>query len=137
MFLSDFWALILPAPKLLNISDGLSVSKYSFLGDLYFMLAKISVLNCIECVLAVYIKTNKKKYIYIYCIYTHWPLYNVHLARDGILHTLVVMSGYLNYCCRSIISNQSAHSLLTSDINNFQPHNCRSLDIFSFLDPSL
>ncbi len=79
------------AGKLLNISDGLRVSKY----------------------------------------------YKVHLARDGILHTLVLMSGYLNYCCRSIISNQSAHSLLTSDINNFQPHNCRSLDIFYFLDPSL
>ncbi len=37
--------------------------------------------------------------------------------RDGILHTLVVTSGYLSYCCLSIISNQSAHSLLTSDIN--------------------
>ncbi len=37
--------------------------------------------------------------------------------RDGILHTLVVMKGYLSYCCLSIISNQSAHSPLTSDIN--------------------
>ncbi len=37
--------------------------------------------------------------------------------RDGILHTLVVMSGYFSYCCLSIISNQSAHSPLTSDIN--------------------
>ncbi len=37
--------------------------------------------------------------------------------RDGILHTLVVMSGYLSYCCLSIISNQSAHSPLTSEIN--------------------
>ncbi len=37
--------------------------------------------------------------------------------RDGILHTLVVTSGYLSYCCLSIISNQSVHSLLTSDIN--------------------
>ncbi len=37
--------------------------------------------------------------------------------RDGILHTLVVTSGYLSYCCLSIISNQSAHSPLTSDIN--------------------
>ncbi len=37
--------------------------------------------------------------------------------RDGILHTLAVMSGYLSYCCLSIISNQSAHSPLTSDIN--------------------
>ncbi len=37
--------------------------------------------------------------------------------RDGILHILVVTSGYLSYCCLSIISNQSAHSPLTSNIN--------------------
>ncbi len=37
--------------------------------------------------------------------------------RDGILQTLVAMSGYLSYCCLSIISKQSAHSPLTSDIN--------------------
>ncbi len=37
--------------------------------------------------------------------------------RDDILHTLVVTSGYLSYCCLSIISNQSVHSHLTSDIN--------------------
>ncbi len=37
--------------------------------------------------------------------------------RDGILHSLVVTSGYLSYCCLSIFSNQSAHSPLTSDIN--------------------
>ncbi len=37
--------------------------------------------------------------------------------RDGILHTLVISGGYLSYCCLSIISNQSAHSPLTSDIN--------------------
>ncbi len=37
--------------------------------------------------------------------------------RDGILHTLVVTSDYLNYCFLSIISNKSAHSPLTSDIN--------------------
>ncbi len=29
--------------------------------------------------------------------------------RDDILHNLVVTSGYLSYCCLSIISNQSAH----------------------------
>ncbi len=34
--------------------------------------------------------------------------------RDGILHTLVVTSGCLCYCCLSIISKQSAHSPLTS-----------------------
>ncbi len=37
--------------------------------------------------------------------------------RDGILQTLVVTSDYLSYCCLSIISNQSVHSPLTSDIN--------------------
>ncbi len=37
--------------------------------------------------------------------------------RDGILHILVVTSDYLSYCCLSLISNQSAHSPLTSDIN--------------------
>ncbi len=42
-------------------------------------------------------------------------------CRDGILHTLVVTSGYLSYCCLSIISNQSAHSPLTSDINKAFP----------------
>ncbi len=36
--------------------------------------------------------------------------------RDGILQILVVTSGYLSYCCLSIISNQSVHSPLTSDI---------------------
>ena len=41
--------------------------------------------------------------------------------RDGILHTLVVTSGYLSYCCLSIISNHSAHSPLTSDINKAFP----------------
>ncbi len=56
--------------------------------------------------------------------------------RDSILHTLVVTSGYLSYCCLSIISNQSAHSPLTS-IKHFLPHNCHSLDIFSFSDHSL
>ncbi len=57
-----------------------------------------------------------------------------HLVRP-VTHTLVVMSGYFNYCCLSIISNQSPHSPLTSDISKFfYPHNCRSLDIFSFSD---
>ncbi len=43
--------------------------------------------------------------------------FNVLCVRDGILHILIVTSGYLSYCCLSIISNQSAHSPLTSDIN--------------------
>jgi len=33
--------------------------------------------------------------------------------RDGLLHTLVVPSGYLSYCCLSIIFNQSVHLPLT------------------------
>ncbi len=56
--------------------------------------------------------------------------------RDSILQILVVTSGYLSYCCLSIISNQSAHSPLTST-RLFHPHNCRSLDIFSFSVHSL
>ncbi len=40
--------------------------------------------------------------------------------RDGILHTLVVTSGYLSDCCLFIISNQSAHSPLTST-RHFRP----------------
>ncbi len=57
------------------------------------------------------------------------------LFRDGILHTLVVTSGYFSYCCLSIISNQSAHSPLAS--RHFRPHNCCSWDILSFSDYSL
>ncbi len=41
--------------------------------------------------------------------------------RKGILHTLVVTMGYLSYFCLSVISNQSAHSPLTSDINKAFP----------------
>ncbi len=36
------------------------------------------------------------------------------VVRDGILHTLVITSGYLRYNCISIISNLSAHPPLTS-----------------------
>ncbi len=45
---------------------------------------------------------------------------HVVVFRDGILHTLVVTSGYLSYCC---LSSQSAHSALTST-RHFCPHNC-------------
>src|SRR4029434_274172 len=42
--------------------------------------------------------------------------------RDALLHTLVVTSGYLSYCCLSIILNQSGYSPLTSGINKaFSP----------------
>ncbi len=37
--------------------------------------------------------------------------------REDILHTLVVTSWYLSYCCLSIISNHSAYPPLTFDIN--------------------
>ncbi len=58
--------------------------------------------------------------------------------RDGILHTLVVTSGYLSYCCLSIISNQSAHSPLTSDINKaFSSTQLPLTGYFSFSDHSL
>ncbi len=58
--------------------------------------------------------------------------------RDGIRHTLVVTSGYLSYCYLSIISNQSAHSPLTSDINKaFSSTQLPLTHIFSFSDHSL
>ncbi len=58
--------------------------------------------------------------------------------RNGILHTLVVTSGYLSYCCHSIISNQFAHSPLTSDINKaFLSTQLPLTGYFSFLDNSL
>ncbi len=37
--------------------------------------------------------------------------------RDVFCLPWLVINGYLSYCCLSIISNQSAHSPLTSDIN--------------------
>ncbi len=56
--------------------------------------------------------------------------------RDGILHTLVVTSDYLSYCCLSIISNQSAHSPLTSDINMaFSSTQLPLTDYFLFFGP--
>ncbi len=43
--------------------------------------------------------------------------FDVLCVQRCILQILVVTSGYLSYCCLSIISNQSVHSPLTSDIN--------------------
>ncbi len=58
--------------------------------------------------------------------------------RDGILQILVVTSGYLSYCCLSIISNQSVHSPLTSDINKtFSSTQLPLTGYFSFSDHSL
>ncbi len=61
--------------------------------------------------------------------------FDVLCVQRCILHTLVVTRGYLSYCFLSI-SNQSANFPLTST-RPFRPHNCRSLDIFSFSDNSL
>ncbi len=58
--------------------------------------------------------------------------------RGGILHSLVVKSGYLSYCCLSIISNQFAHSPLTSDINKaFWSTQLLLTEYFLFLDHAL
>ncbi len=43
--------------------------------------------------------------------------FDVLCVQRCILQILVVTSSYLSYCCLSIISNQSVHSPLTSDIN--------------------
>ncbi len=55
--------------------------------------------------------------------------------RDGFLHTLVVTSGYLRYCCLSIISNQSVHSPLTSDIKAFSSTQLTLTGYFLFFGP--
>ncbi len=52
--------------------------------------------------------------------------------RDGILQILVVTSGYLSYCCLSIISNQSA---LTSDIKAFSSTQLPLTGYFLFFGP--
>ncbi len=56
--------------------------------------------------------------------------------RDGILQILVVTSDYLSYCCLSIISNQSVHSPLTSDINKaFSSTQLLLTGYFLFFEP--
>ncbi len=55
------------------------------------------------------------------------------LFRDGILHTLLLTSGYLSYCYLSIISNQSAHSPLTSTRHLFISFSLFSFSLFTFL----
>ncbi len=55
--------------------------------------------------------------------------------RDGILQILVVTSGYLSYCCLSIISNQSVHSPLTSDIKAFSSTQLELTGYFLFFRP--
>ncbi len=58
------------------------------------------------------------------------------VRSDGILYTLVVTSGYLSYCYLSIISNQSVHSPLTSDINEaLFVHTTAARWIFSLFEP--
>ena len=56
--------------------------------------------------------------------------------RDALLHTSVVMSGYLSYCCLSISPNQSDHSPLTSGINKaFSPTELLLTGYFLFFRP--
>ncbi len=45
--------------------------------------------------------------------------------------------GWNSYCCLSVISNQSILLWPLTSTRHFHPHNCRSLDIFSFSDHSL
>ncbi|MEQ2238248.1 hypothetical protein ILYODFUR_031262 [Ilyodon furcidens] len=52
-----------------------------------------------------------------------------------ILHSLVVTSDLLSYCCFALTLKQSNHSL--SSTRHFSPHIYSSLDIFSFSDHSL
>ncbi len=64
--------------------------------------------------------------------------FDVLCVQRCILQILVVTSGYLSYCCLSIISNQSVHSPLTSDINKaFSSTRLPLTGYFSFSDHSL
>ncbi len=61
--------------------------------------------------------------------------FEVLCVQRCILHTLVVTSGYLSYCCLSIIYN---HSPLASDINKaFSSTQLPLTGYFLFLDHSL
>lgn len=44
---------------------------------------------------------------------------NCFKVGDAILQALLVTSGYVSYCCLSMVSNQSAQFSLTPDINTF------------------
>ncbi len=56
--------------------------------------------------------------------------------RDALLHTSVVTSGYLRYCCFLINSNKSGHSPLTSGINKaFSPTELPLTGYFVFFGP--
>ncbi len=57
------------------------------------------------------------------------------VCSEMILHSLVVTSGYLSYCCLSIISNQSVHSPLTSDIKAFSSTQLPLTGYFLFFGP--
>ncbi len=52
--------------------------------------------------------------------------------RDAPLHTSVVMSALLSYCCLYQLKPVWPFS---SDLWNFRPQNCCLLDIFSFFGP--
>ena len=56
--------------------------------------------------------------------------------RDALLHSVVVTSDYLSYCCLSIILNQSGHSPLTSGTNKaFSPSKVPLTGYFLFFRP--
>ncbi len=71
----------------------------------------------VNCILRVLFLSDRSGTGVVFCCWSPSASGFDVLCRDGILYILVVTSGYLSYCCLSIISNQSAHSPLTSDIN--------------------
>ncbi len=77
-----------------------------------------------HCVNRTLIQLVLLKYICVNCLVSTFQADGGGVG-DIFWHTL----GALTYCCLSIISNQSAHSHLTST-RHFRPHNCSSLDIF-------
>ncbi len=73
---------------------------------------------CVNCILRVLFLSDRSGTGVVFCCWSPSASgFDVLCVQRCILYNLVVTSGYLCYCCLSIISNQSAHSPLTSDIN--------------------
>ncbi len=89
----------------------------------------------VKCVLRVLFLSDRSGTGVVFCCWSPSASgFDVLGVQRCILQTLV---GYLSYCCLSIISNQSILLWPLTSTRHFHPHNCHSLDIFSFSDHSL
>lgn len=59
---------------------------------------------------------------------------SVFLFNDAVQHILILTSGYLSSCHLSVVSNQLSDLWPLTQTRHFSPHNCSSLDLFSFWD---